>query len=99
MNAGKSSISNASSYEEMGNFWDTHDASDYWDEVPSTEFDTDVKSRAIYYPLEMSLAMEMRAIAKSRGLPPKALLAQWVREKLSEVAQERVDEAASQRPL
>lgn len=84
MNAGKSSISKASSYEEMGDFWDTRDTSDYWNEVPSAEFDVDVKSRAIYYPIEMSLALEMRALAKCMGIPPRDLLEQWVREKLAE---------------
>ena len=95
MNAGKSSVSEASSYEAMGEFWDTHDTSDYWDEVPSAEFDMDAKSRAIYYPIEMELALEMRAVAKRMGVSPKVLLARWVREKLSDEAREKTDEMVS----
>ena len=95
MNAGKSSISKASSYDEMGDFWDRHDTSDYWKEVPSAEFDVDAKSRAIYYPLDMALAQEMRAIAKQMGVSPSVLLEQWVREKLSETAGEVADESVS----
>ena len=95
MNAGKSSISKANSYDEMGDYWDTHDASDYWDEVPSTQFDIDVNSRAIYYPVDMALAQEMRAIAKRMGISPKDLLEQWVREKLGDAAYEVSDEAVA----
>lgn len=82
MREGKTSISNAASYEDMADFWDAHDSADYWDEVPSAEFDIDVYSQAVYYPLNMPLAMAMRKIAKQRGIRPKALLAQWVRERL-----------------
>ena len=95
MTASKSSISKANSYDGIGDFWDTHDASAYWDEVPSEEFDADVKSRAIYYPLDMLLAQDMRAIAKRMGIPPRDLLEQWVREKLSESAQKATDEVVS----
>ena len=91
MNAGKSSISKASSYEEMGDFWDTHDASDYWNEVPSAEFGLDVKSQAIYYPIEMSLAKDLRAIAKRMGVHPKDLLAQWVQENLNDAVNEKAN--------
>ena len=96
MGEGKSSISGSKSYSQLGEFWDSHDSSEYWDEVPDVEFDVDVKSQAIYYPVEISLAMEMRAIAERMGLSPKMLLAKWVREKLSEVTCESSDEAASE---
>ena len=95
MNEGKSSISKAGSYEEMGDYWDTHDTSNYWNEVPSSEFDIDAKSQAIYYPIDIALAQEMRAIAKRMGVPTKDLLAQWVRERLSEATQEGSAEVSS----
>ena len=66
----------------MSDFWDAHDSADYWDEVPSAEFDIDADAQAVYYPLNMPLAMAMRKIAKQRGIFPKTLLAQWVRERL-----------------
>lgn len=74
----------------MSDFWDAHDSADYWDEAPSAEFDIDVDSQAVYYPLNMPLAMAMRKIAKQRGIFPKTLLAQWVRERLeAESAREK----------
>ena len=33
----KSSISKAQSYQEIGEFWDTHNLSDYWDEIKPIE--------------------------------------------------------------
>ena len=30
---GKSSISKAQSYTDIGEFWDTHDLADYWDQT------------------------------------------------------------------
>lgn len=82
MREGKTSISNAASYEDMADFWDAHDSADYWDEVPSAEFDIDADAQAVYYPLNMAMAIAMRKIAKQRGIRPKTLLAQWVRERL-----------------
>jgi hypothetical protein len=39
----KSSISQASSNEEMGEFWDTHDSTDHEDEGYDVEFEVDLK--------------------------------------------------------
>ena len=90
MREGKTSISNAASYEDMADFWDARDSADYWDEVPSAEFDIDANAQAVYYPLNMSLTMAMRNIAKQRGIRPKTLLDQWVRERLeAESAREK----------
>lgn len=49
MNAGKSSISQATSYEEMGAFWDTHDTADYWDQMETVEFDIDIQTDGVYF--------------------------------------------------
>lgn len=37
-NQGKSSISKASSYKEIGEFWDTHSTADYWEQTYPVEF-------------------------------------------------------------
>lgn len=38
MGEGKSSISQAQSYREIGEFWDTHDLVDYWKQTELVEF-------------------------------------------------------------
>jgi hypothetical protein len=46
MTRSRSSISKARSYKEIGEFWDTHDLSDYWDETTPVEFEVDMKINA-----------------------------------------------------
>jgi hypothetical protein len=86
MKRSKSSISKASSYEEMGEFWDTHDLTDYWDQTEPVEFTVNIQSETTYYPLESSLSDRIQAIAKQRGVSAETLLNLWVQEKLQEAA-------------
>lgn len=44
MKENKSSISKGQTYEEIGEFWDTHDLDEYWDQTESAEFVVDIKS-------------------------------------------------------
>jgi len=78
----KSSISKAQSYREMGEFWDTHDLSDYWDQTHPVEFEIDIQSEIMYYPLEVTLSDKMRSVAEQRGVSPETLINLWVQEKL-----------------
>src|SRR2546425_353101 len=55
MRKSKSSISNATSYEEIGEFWDSHDLSDYWDKTKPVDLDIDISSEVTYYPVEADL--------------------------------------------
>jgi hypothetical protein len=84
MTKSKSSISKASSYQEIGEFWDTHDLSDYWDQTKPVEFKVDIQSEAIYYPVESKLSAKVSSIAKQRGVSPETLLNLWLQEKLGE---------------
>lgn len=86
MTEGKTSISKASSYEEIGEFWDTHDLADYWDQTHPVEFDVieDIHPSKIYFHIETNMAKKIRAIAKRKGISGTDLLNSWVREKLRE---------------
>jgi len=44
----KSSISKAKSYKEIGEFWDTHDLTEYWDQTKKTSFEVDIESEVTY---------------------------------------------------
>jgi hypothetical protein len=48
----RSPISKGRSYKEIGEFWDTHDLSDYWDQTTPVEFEVDIQSEAVYYAIE-----------------------------------------------
>ena len=82
MNENKSSISNASTYEEIGEFWDTHDLGDYWDQTVPVEMDIDIQSEVTYYRLDAKLSTEVSRAARQRGVSPETLLNLWVQEKL-----------------
>lgn len=83
MNDNKSSISQAESYREIGGFWDTHDAADFWDATESVEFEVDIQSEIRYYALDKELAKRMQQIAGKRGITAETLLNLWVQEKVT----------------
>lgn len=82
----KSSISKASTYEEIGAFWDTHDVTDYWDQTKPVEFEVELKSETTLFAIESSLSSRIRELAIQRGVSPETLLNLWVQEKLQEDA-------------
>ncbi len=43
MKRAKSSISQAQSYKEIGEFWDSHDLADYWDQTEPVEFEVEIQ--------------------------------------------------------
>ena len=53
----KNSISKARSYKEIGEFWDTHDLSDYWEQTKPVKFEVDIQSEGVYYPIEPKLSV------------------------------------------
>jgi hypothetical protein len=85
MGKSKSSLSGARSYVEIGEFWDTHDLADYWEQTEPAEFEVDLRSEVTYYALDKGLAAEVRTLAERRGISPETLLNLWVQEKLREV--------------
>ena len=80
----KSSLSKAASYQEIADFWDTHDLGEYWDKTKPVEFEVDIQSETTYYPVENALSKKIRTAAKKRGVSPETLLNLWVKEKLEE---------------
>ena len=82
MRKSKSSISNATSYEEIGEFWDSHDLSDYWDRTKPVEFDIDISSEVTYYPVEADLSKRIASIAKRKGVSAETLLNLWLQERV-----------------
>ncbi len=80
----KSSISGAKSYKEIGDFWDTHDLSDYWDQTKPVEFEVDIESETTYYAMEKNLSKQIQSIARRRGVSADTLINLWVQEKVQE---------------
>ena len=84
MRKSKTPISRATTYKEIGEFWDTHSLADYWDQTKPAEFKVDIRSEVTYYPLASGLAIEIRRRAKRQGIRPETLLNMWVQEKLQQ---------------
>ncbi len=79
----KTSISNARTYQEIGAFWDEHDATEFGEQT-EVEFEVNIKSQRRYYPLDRHLSLKIRQIAEERGISEETLLNLWVQEKISQ---------------
>ncbi len=84
MSRKKSSLSKASNYDEIGEFWDSHDTMEYQDQTKEVEFEIDLVSDVNYYSIAKSLSEQLRLIAQKEGVSPNTLLNLWIQEKLKE---------------
>jgi hypothetical protein len=74
-----SSISKAQSLEEMGEFWDTHDFTDFDTSEPDIEFTV---AHTVAIEAELFWAVEDQA--HRRGVSTETLVNLWLQEKLAE---------------
>lgn len=84
MSKGKSSISKVRTYKAIGDFWDTHDLSDFWNQTRRAKFEVDMMSERTYYSLDKKLAEQLQFIAQKRGVTADTLINLWIQEKLQE---------------
>ena len=84
MKKNKSSISKATSYEEMGEYWDREDLDGIWDQTEPVEFSVSLQAEVNYYSIDSALADKIRDVARRRGVSPQTLLNLWVQEKIQE---------------
>jgi len=74
-----SSISKADTLEKVGEFWDTHDFTDFDTNAPDVEFKI---SCAI--PIELDLFSSVEKQARKRGIKVETLVNLWLQQKISE---------------
>ena len=82
MKKNNTSISHAASYKEAGEFWDTHDLSEFWDKTKDANFEIDIQSESVYYAVDKSFSEQIQLIAPKRGISADTLINLWVQEKL-----------------
>lgn len=80
----KSSVSKASSYQEIGEYWDAHDLGEVWDKTEEVKFEVDLESDVFYYAVENSLSSKLHIIAEKRGVSAETLVNLWLQEKLNQ---------------
>lgn len=66
------------SIQELAEFWDTHDLTDFEDELE--EVPESVFQPGVTVPLTPEEATVVNAIAKARGISPRALIQEWISE-------------------
>ena len=79
----RTSISKASTTEEIAEFWDTHSLADYWDETREVEFEVRAQRRR-RVTLDPEIYEQLEAQARTRGLLPETLANLWLAERLQE---------------
>jgi hypothetical protein len=89
MSESKTPISGASSYVGIGEYWDKHDLNDHWEQTSPAEFDVDLRSSSIYFPIERTLVERLRRAADAQGVPPDTLLNLWIQHVTEELVIER----------
>jgi hypothetical protein len=77
------SISKASTLEEIADFWDTHSLADYWDQTHEVEFEIRaIRRRRV--TLDPDVYAQVEAQAHTRGILPETLINLWLVERLQE---------------
>jgi hypothetical protein len=77
-----SSISKADTLEKMGEFWDTHDFTDFDTDAPDVEFKV-----TCAVPIELDLFSLVEKQARQRGVKVETLVNLWLQQKLVEQTQ------------
>jgi hypothetical protein len=75
----RSGISQAADLEGMGEFWDTHELTDFDTEAPDVPFE--IRSPI---PIELDLLAALEKQARLRGVSTETLINLWLHEKLVE---------------
>ena len=84
MRENRSSISEAKSYQGIGEFWDAHDLSEVWDKTEEAKFEVDLQSDVFYYAVETSLSSKLHSIDEKKGVSAETLVNLWLQEKVNQ---------------
>jgi len=76
------SISKARTLREIGDFWDSHDATDFEAETYPVEFNVDIQTRRHYVAMDPDLLKRLRQVAQARGISAESLINLWLQEHL-----------------
>jgi hypothetical protein len=79
----KSKLPKTDSIEELARFWDTHDLTDFEDELVEIKEPVFERDESIHVQLDARQAKAVRQIARSKGVSQGELVRKWVLEKLN----------------
>ena len=84
MKRNRSALSKATSYKEIGEYWDVHDLSEFWGKTKRVKFDVQIESEVTYYPVEKNLSEKVQSVARKQGISSDTLINLWIQQKLQE---------------
>ena len=91
MKKNKSPISKTDSYEEMGEFWDSHDLTDLNNELKKVNFNVGIKNDKIYCAVDKQISDELQSLANKRGVAPDVLVNLFLQEKLKSLKSKKIN--------
>lgn len=91
----ESRIPTFASYEEEAEWWDTHDITDYLDEMEPVKVTFNLEPMAsLTVDLDAHTMKRVRAEAKKQGIPPETLIFIWILERFQSQDQAEAERAA-----
>jgi len=69
-------------YEEAADWFDTHDMSDYEDEMMPVDFHFDLRRNREWVELERDIAKGVRKLAREQNIPTRKLVNELLKERL-----------------
>ncbi len=74
-----------SSAKEAGEFWDTHDLTDYWDETQPTNLKFNLRRKHYYLSVVPELMLKIQQVSEGKGISIETISNLWLQEKLQAV--------------
>jgi hypothetical protein len=78
----RASLSGARNLQELADFWDTHDLTDFEEQTYDVEMEVEIESRRHYVAIDPELMEQLMREARARGLSAQSLANLWIQERL-----------------
>ena len=79
----KPKLPSTDSIQELAEFWDTHDLTEFEDELREVDGQVFVRDTCVKVPLESREAEAVRRLAQAKGVSQEELIRAWVLQKLA----------------
>ncbi|MDM8524860.1 CopG family antitoxin [Desulfococcaceae bacterium HSG8] len=79
---GRNKSINFKTYEEAGEWFDTHDMTDYEGQLKEVEFHFDLRKNRNWFELEQKIGRTIRELAKKQNISSRKLVNELLKEKL-----------------
>ena len=79
----KSKLPKTDSIQKLAKFWDTHDLTDFEEDLDEVTEPVFVRGNAIKVPLESRELQAVEQMAQAKGVSPEELIRTWVLHKLA----------------